>query len=116
MLQINGTDIPTPSEFIWGESDIDSTKSGRAADGKMHRDRIGSKIKLTLKWSFLTNKEMASLLKAVTPVFFNCAYPDAEAGTTLTKSFYVSDRTAPAYAVQDGKCGWSGLEMSFVEQ
>lgn len=116
MIKINGVDMPTPTELTWSKSDIDSSKSGRAADGKMHRDRIGSKVKLNLKWNFLSDADMSKLLKAVLPTFFNCTYPDAETGVSETKTFYVGDRSTPAYAAQGGVCGWSGVEMNFIEQ
>lgn len=109
--------IITPSTIsAMIKSDIDSSKSGRSADGVMHRDRITSKVKLTLKWSFLSDADMSRLLKAVLPIFFTCTYPDLETGSDVTKTFYVGDRSSPAYVYRNGKCGWSGVEMNFTEQ
>lgn len=116
MLKINGADMPTPTDMICTISDIDSSKSGRSADGIMHRDRIAVKRKLQLKWSFLTPADMSLLLKAVKPIFFACTYPDPEAGTSVSLQFYVGDRTMPIYTIKNGVAGWSGLEMSFIEK
>lgn len=115
MLKIGGADMPAPTELIWSISDLDSTKSGRTADGKMHRDRIRSVIKLNLKWSFLTEAEMSKLLKAVSGISFTCTYPDPSTGAAATATFYVGDRSAPVYGVYNGRVGWQGVEMNFIE-
>lgn len=116
MIKINGSAIPAPTVFQWDKSDLDSESSGRAADGTMHRDRIGSKIKLSLEWKFLSSGEMAQILNAVSDVFFSVTYPDAQAGTNKTLTFYVGDRSAPLYVVENGIAGWSGLSMNFIEK
>lgn len=116
MLKINGADMPAPTEMMCTISDIDSSKSGRSADGIMHRDRIAVKRKLQLKWSFLSDVDMSKLLKAVKAEFFACTYPDPEAGTSMSLQFYVGDRSMPVYTVKNGVAGWSGLEMSFIEK
>lgn len=116
MLKIDGADMPTPTEMVCTISDIDSSNSGRSADGIMHRDRIATKRKLQLKWNFLTADQMSKLLKAVKPMFFSCSYPDPEMGTNMSLSFYVGDRSSPIYTVKNGVAGWSGLEMRFIEK
>ena len=116
MLKINGADMPAPTEMTCTISDIDSSKSGRSADGMMHRDRIAVKRKLQLKWNFLSAADMSKLLNAVKSDFFACTYPDPEAGTNKTLQFYVGDRSTPVYTVKNGIVGWSGLEMSFIER
>ena len=102
MLSINGVAIATPKSFEVTISDLDG-ESNRNANGEMIRDRIGVKRKIALEWSPLTQREISTLLIAVSSVF---------------KTMYVGDRTAPAY-VYDTKTKqvkWSGLKMNFIEK
>ena len=62
LLIINGHDY---SRFIkntgygWGRSDLDSDKSTRTKDGRLRRDKIGTKRKITYEVMGLTRAELA---------------------------------------------------------
>lgn len=116
-LAINGATMPNPKDFTWGNQDIDG-KTTRNANGTMTRDRITSKVKLTLSWPPLSVAECKTILQAITGEFFQCTYLDAQEGGMVTKTFYVGDRTTPAYSWNDNlnKYAWSGLSCDFVEQ
>lgn len=115
MLSINGVVIAAPSVFEYTIQDLDG-ESNRAADGMLYRDRIASKVKLSLEWGPLSMAECSALLQATKDVFFSVTYPDAMAGTMITKSMYVGDRTAPMYCYKDGKAKWNGLKMNLIER
>lgn len=114
MLKINGVAIATPKVYEVTISDLDG-ESNRNANGKLIRDRIAVKRKISLEWPPLTQAEISKLLNAVSGVFFTCEFVDPQSGV-LTRTMYVGDRTSPAYCFIDGEMKWSGLKMNFVEQ
>lgn len=116
-LAINGTTMPTPKDFTWGNSDIDG-KTMRNAAGTMVRDRITSKIKINLGWGPLSVEDCSKILQAIRAPFFKATYLDAQAGAMVTKTFYVGDRSSPAYSWNDKlkKYAWSGLTFDIIEQ
>ena len=114
-MKINGTEIKTPSSMTLTISDIDGD-SYRNALGETIRDRIAVKRKIELEWKTLSSAEISKLLTAVKNTFFSVSYLDAVTGTTITKTFYVGDRTAPVYSLVDGKERWTNLKMNFIEK
>ena len=115
MIKINGVAIATPKTFEVSISDIDG-ETNRNLNGELIRDRITVKRKLSMEWGFLNSAECSILLKSVKDVFFSVNYPDPMEGDIVTKTFYVGDRTAPAYIFIDGETRWSGLKMNFIEK
>ena len=79
------------------------------------RDRIAVKRKINLEWAPLTQDQSSILLQAVNDVFFTVEFPDPQLGI-ISRTMYVGDRTAPAYAIVDGQAKWSGIKMNFVER
>lgn len=116
-LAINGATMPLPKNYSWVIQDIDG-KTSRNAAGNMVRDRITTKIKLTIEWGPLSNDEISKILQAVSAPFFEATYLDAAQGGMQTKTFYVGDRTSPAYSWNDKltKYTWSGLSFDIIEQ
>lgn len=114
MLSINGVAIATPSVYEITIQDLDG-ESNRNANGDLVRDRITVKRKINLEWPPLSQGEIATLLNAVSSVFFTVTFPDPQLGL-ITKTMYVGDRTAPAYSYVNGKAKWQGLKMNFIEK
>ena len=116
-LAFNGATMPTPRTYSWVMQDIDG-KTTRNAAGTMVRDRITSKRKLTIEWGPLSNTQISQILQAIADPFFKATYLDAQTGSMTTKTFYVGDRTSPAYSwyakFQD--YAWSGLRFDIIEQ
>jgi hypothetical protein len=115
MLKINGVSIATPSQFKVTINDLDG-ETNRNAKGELIRDRVAVKRKLECEWPPLTMSEISALLKAVQSVFFSVEYPDPEEGLTVTKIFYVGDRTSPMYRNTNGNILWENLTMNFIEK
>ena len=114
MLNVNDVVIATPKVYEISVSDLDG-ESNRNANGVLIRDRIAIKRKINLEWGPLSQSEIATLLNAVSSVFFTVNFPDPQLGL-ITKTMYVGDRTAPAYQYVNGELKWSGLKMNFIEQ
>ena len=113
-MKINGTTIKTPSTLQVDIMDIDG-EAYRNAQGTMLRDRVAVKRKLNCTWNALTDAEMSTLLSAVVNQSFTVTYPDPQTGTDITKTFYVGDRNAPVYWIQNGEPLWKGLTMNWIE-
>lgn len=90
LITINGTPLPTPSDFDIGIMDI--SKAERNANGKMIIERIATKRKIQLKYKFLDRATMSTLLKAVSDTYFDVTYPDPQTNANRTGSFYCGDR------------------------
>lgn len=118
VLIINGVNVKPPQEFSATLNTIDADSSGRNANGTMVRDIITQKVKIECKWGPLSDSEVSIILKAVKEKFFTVEYPDPEEGKQMTKTFYVGDRTAPAYSWNNkfASAKWSNLSMNFIER
>lgn len=115
MLKINGVAIATPKVFKVDIMDLDG-ESNRNARGELIRDRIAVKRKIECEWPPLKMSEISTILKAVQNVYFTVEYPDPMEGTTVTKTFYVGDRSAPMYKNVNGNILWESLSMNFIEK
>ncbi|MDZ7370206.1 MAG: hypothetical protein ONB12_03445 [candidate division KSB1 bacterium] len=115
MLKINGVSIKAPSSFKVDIMDLDG-EATRNAKGELIRDRIAVKRKIECEWPALTMSEISTILQAVKDIYFQLEYPDPMAGTTITKTFYVGDRSAPMYRNVNGNILWEGLSMNFIEK
>lgn len=113
MLKVNGNTIPTPSDFSVGVQDI--SKAERVATGDMVIDRITTKIKLNMKWNYLTATQLSSLLTAIDQVTFSVTYPDPRTNSTQTRRFYVGDRNAGMYRYRNGNPEYIDVGFNFIE-
>jgi hypothetical protein len=113
LLKINGVDIPTPSDYQVGIQDLSNAE--RNAKGDMIIERIATKRKLELKWNFLTQTELNTLLGLVSGVFFTVNYIDPVEGST-SGTFYCGDRTVQAVDYRNGVMRWKDISFSLVEK
>ncbi len=114
MIKVNGTAIPTPTEYRPGIMDI--SKAERNARGDMVIDRITTKRKLELSWNYLSQEQLSHLLQLVSPVFVTVEYPDAQEGAMRTGTFYTGDRVPAAAKYQDGVMSWKDFKLSLIEK
>lgn len=114
MITINGVELPTPTDYSVGIQDI--SKAERNANGTMIIERIATKRKIELMWSYLSQSDLAKVLKAVSPVFFTVSYPDPQEGGRKTGTFYSGDRTNPAMDYIDGNIRWKNIKFNLIER
>lgn len=114
MIKINGTTIPTPSGYQVGVMDL--SKAERNARGDMIIERIATKRKLELTWSYLSQAQLAQLLQLVSPVFVTVEYPDPQDGAVKTGTFYAGDRNTSAVDYRNGVMRWKDVKFSLVER
>lgn len=96
-------------EKIWSEN------TSRSASGLMVGDIIGIKIKLEIKWNFLTQEEQKTLIDALeAKTFFAVEYVDDRTGLNVTKSMYAGTFSSSPYSYV--KKGYTGASVSLVER
>ena len=112
---VNGaTNIPCPSSYEYKLSDVSDSDAGRTEDGLMHKMRIAQKVHLELAWQNITTSAASTILTAFNPEYIQVNYLDPKAGSYLTKTFYVGDRSVPSYNVRLGL--WSNVSFNIIEQ
>lgn len=112
-LYIDGEKVPTPQSYGWSLEDLDGEEgTGRDAEGKMFRDRVTSKRKLSFTWPPLSIQDTKFLLQKLAPEFIDVQYFDAQDGYYVTKKFYAGPKSA--------NCGhrgrWLGITVNLIEQ
>lgn len=119
ILKINNQVIQNPISLQWQESDLDSSEgSGRNQLGDLFRDRITTKRKVSVSFPPMKDEQMASLLEAISPVFFELEYPDPKLGKRNSMTVYVSDRSVPIYMFDKtlDQWIWQGMSIDFIEK
>lgn len=114
MIKVNGVEIPTPSDLSVGIQDI--SKAERNARGTLIIERITTKRKLEMTWSYLTKEQLQQLFTAVSPVLFTVEYPDPVTNTVLTGTFYAGDRKSGALDYRNGNIRWKDCGFNVIER
>lgn len=116
VLIINGVDYSPHIEVKgigWSRNDVDSEKTVRTKDGKLRRDKITTKRKLSYKLIHMTREELAKLDDAISAATFSATYMDLHG--KQTRKFYCSSFSVTqdsAYS-EDGE--WSGAAFDMIE-
>lgn len=116
VLKINGTDYSrfvTHKGYGWSREDLDSEKTKRTKDGKLRRDKIGVKRKLSFQLMHMTRAELAGLDDALSAATFSATYFDLHG--TDTRTFYCSSFSATLDSLYDEDGNWSGASFSMIE-
>lgn len=96
--------------------DIDDESSGRTLDTLMHRIKLGSKVKLIVKFLPLPQSLTEKILSALDSEFFRVTYLDPRFGIR-TIEMYSGNRKLTLRKV-DGYIVnmWEGLTLSLIER
>ena len=115
-FKIDGTIIPTPSEYGFDIEDLSSEKSGRTLDGVMHKDVVSVKDYYTCTWKKLSWNDTADLLALVNGktkvklTYVDPRYPDQ----TLQNYFYIGKRSGKANNLLNPKNTWKDITFQFI--
>lgn len=96
-FKVNGTDVPTPSQFGWSLQDVSAADSGRTEDAVMHKNRVAQKEKIQLVWNAPKPDKASQILQAFNPEYFEVTYRSPLTNSIVTKEFYRGDASAPTY-------------------
>ena len=121
MFKVNGVDVvKDPSSFEWGKYRISSDDAGRDQNGLMYLETITEKRTIGLTWLGLHQSDVYALLRQFSGDFFTVTYIDPEQSpderTTVTKTFYRGDASAPVRMWTDGQKLYSNLAFQIIER
>ena len=111
---VGGVFLRSPSTYQVEYNDVSDPDAGRTEDGLMHKNRIGQKVKIQLAWNNINDADASAILTAFDPEYVEVKYKDPKTNSYLTKTFYVGDRSAPAYNRTVGV--WSNIAFNIIEQ
>ncbi|MBD0381281.1 DUF6711 family protein [Paenibacillus sedimenti] len=112
VLTIGTTEV-SPSSLTVSVMDI--SKAERNALGTMIIERITTKRKLELSWSYLTAAQLQAIMGALSPVTFSVTYTDPVTNTSKTGTFYAGDRNVGMVDFQNGVPRYKEMRVSLVE-
>ena len=115
-FKINGTIIPTPSEYTFDIEDLSSEKSGRTLDGVMHKDVVAVKDIYTRTWKKLGWIEAADLLALVNgKTKITLTYIDPRTPNQVkVNQFYVGKRQGKANNLNNPNNTWKDVTFQFI--
>lgn len=117
LLVINGHDY---SKFIkntgygWGRNDLDSDSTTRTKDGRLRRDKIGTKRKITYEVMGMTRAQLAQLDDDLSKPTFSATYMDLHG--QMTREFYCSSFNASLTTTKrDDEFTWRSEPFTLTE-
>ena len=114
LIKINGVALPTPTDLQIGIMDL--SKAERNARGMMMIERVATKRKLEISYSFLSKDDMSQVLNAVSPVFFTVTYMDPQEDELISKTFYCGDRNCGMLDFRNGVPRYKDVKFDLVER
>ena len=116
VLVINGHDYTSFVEskgYGWSREDLDSEKTTRTKDGKLRRDKIGTKRKLSYNMFHMTRAQLAQLDDDLSQPTFSATYQDLHG--VMTKTFYCSSFSAALATAYDEDGAWEDATFNMNE-
>lgn len=117
LLIINGTDYSRHIErkgMAWTRNDVDTDKTMRTKDGKIRRDKIGTKRKLSFKLIHMTRQQLADLDDALSETFYSATYLDLHG--IQTRRFYTSEFTSTLESMYSLDGEWGEAKFNMIEE
>ena len=117
VLVIGGVDYSKHIErqgMTWTRNDLDTDKTVRTKDGKIRRDKIGTKRKLTCKLIHMTRQQLAALDDALSETFYSATYMDLHG--VQTRRFYTSEFTSTLESLYSADGEWGEAEFNMIEE
>ena len=117
VLVIGGVDYSKHIErqgMTWTRNDLDTDKTVRTKDGKIRRDKIGTKRKLTFKLIHMTRQQLAALDDALSETFYSATYMDLHG--VQTRRFYTSEFTSTLEILYSADGEWGEAEFNMIEE
>ena len=117
VLIIGGVDYSRHIErqgMTWTRNDIDTDKTVRTKDGKIRRDKIGTKRKLSFKLIHMTRSQLAALDDALSETFYDATYMDLHG--VQTRRFYTSEFTSTLESMYTDDGEWGEAEFNMIEE
>jgi hypothetical protein len=115
LINVRGTDLPTPSGYSVGVQDI--VKFDRNANGDAIGERIAIKTKIELSWKTLTAAQVSTVLSLFqSSFFFTVIYMDPVLNANKTATFYVGDRKTPMLDFISGVPRYKDIGFNLIQK
>ena len=95
---------------------MDISKAERNANGTMIIERVTTKRKLFLTYSYVTESDAATILKQIAPTFYTVTYLDPQTRSMKTGSFYCGDRNIGMVDYINGIPRYKDLTFNLIER
>lgn len=119
IITINGTAYDTnnaPSKMSIGIYDVSNPDSGRDLNGLMYKNLVARKYKIELEWWCPSPAVVSQVLTSIDPEYFNVTFTDPKTNSSVTKSMYVGDRSAPYQMWGTDRKFFSKLSFNLIER
>jgi hypothetical protein len=113
LITANGVNLPTPTDFQVGITDI--SKTDRNAAGTTIREVIATKRTLSLSWAYLSSTDMSTVLNAVSGVSYSVTYYDPQTNGNRTGNFYTGDRSLGMMDFISGVPRYKDVKFDLIE-
>ena len=114
LLNIGGVDMPTPTELEVGVMDL--SKAERNAKGYLILERIATKVKLTITYSFITAEDLEKVLDAIKPTSYTVYFLDPRTNSFRTFLMYCGDRSMGMVDYINGVARYKDFTFDLIER
>lgn len=114
LLTIGGVVMPTPTDIGIGVMDL--SKAERNAKGYLILERIATKQKLTISYSFINSSDLSIVLKAIAPTSYSVTYLDPITNTFKTYQMYCGDRNVGMADYINGLARYKDFTFDLIER
>jgi len=118
LITVNSVALPNPSELKFSFYDI--TNSYRTVDGLAHTEFIAQKRKINVKYSFVSQADVTTIIGALklSTFYFPVSFFNPETGSQTTGSFYVGDRDIGMFKYDNDtdEAWYEGFSFALIEQ
>ncbi len=119
IYEVNDNSLDMPSACTWSLYFVSSDESGRDnITGLMNIDDIAQKRKLSgVTWAYPDKEQATRVLQLfMQKRFMTIKYDDLLSGNIETRTFYMSDPSAPVYRWNDGMKIYTSLGFDLIER
>lgn len=85
---VDGVACPRPSAFAIDFEDVSKSTAGRTEDTEMHKERVGTCVKIMLQYNAVSQSEAHTILSIFHPEYVSVKYRDDLSGAERTSTFY----------------------------
>lgn len=114
LYSIKGVAMPTPSDFQVGIMDI--SKAERNANAYLIIERIATKRKLSIAYSYLSASQLSQILQAISPTSYQVTYLDPQTGSMRSSEFYSGDRSMGMVSFIGGVPVYRDIKFDLIER
>lgn len=115
-LQIDGVDLPAPSDYSFNEADLQENVN-RNAQGYANWDVVRYNVgRLDLTWENLSREKIRQVTLVIrNKKKFRCTFLNTNTGEIETREFYSGDRSTDLAKYVSALEYWATLTVPFVE-